>query len=86
MVSVCTGCSIGFNIVFFRYLINLYPSNDRKTFCTKSGIVVKNGMHMFNCFPVIRMCCKKYRHKNLVNYIKSDNILCCICQTTVHVN
>jgi len=36
-------------------------------------------MPMFNCFPV-QECVAKRRHKFLVNYITSDNILCCMSQ------
>jgi len=34
-----------------------------------------------NCFPV-QECVAKRRHKFLVDCITSDNILCCICQSS----
>jgi len=53
----------------------------RKIFRTKSAEVVQNCMQMFNCLSV-QECVAKRRHKFLVNYITSDNILCCICHTS----
>ena len=47
----------------------------------KSSEVMQICMPMFNCFPVHK-CVAKRRHKFLVNYITSDNILCCMCQNS----
>ena len=53
----------------------------RKIFRTKSAEVLQNCMQMFNCFHVQEFAAKR-RHKFLVNYIRSDNILCYICQNS----
>jgi len=36
---------------------------------------------MSECFSLFAFAAKR-RHKLLVNYITSDNILCCICQNS----
>jgi len=53
----------------------------RKVFCTKSVEVVQNCYVDVQFFSLQEYIAKR-RHIFLVNYITSDNILCCICQNS----
>ena len=48
---------------------------------TRSAEVVQNCMLIFNCMSM-QECVAKRKCKFLANYIKSDNILCYVCQNT----
>jgi len=53
----------------------------RKIFRTRSAEVVQNCMLIFNCMSM-QECVAKRKCKFLANYVKSDNILCYVCQNT----
>jgi len=55
----------------------------RKIFRTRSAEVVQNCMLIFNCMSM-QECVAKRKYKFLANYVivKSDNILCYVCQNT----
>jgi len=53
----------------------------RKMFRTRSAEVVQNCMSIFNCM-FMQECVAKRKCKLLANYVKSDNILCYVCQNT----
>jgi len=53
----------------------------RKIFRTRSAEVVQNCMLIFNCMSM-QECVDKRKCKFLANYVKSDNILCYVCQNT----
>jgi len=53
----------------------------RKIFRTRSAEVVQNRMLVFNLL-VMQECVAKRKYKFLANYVKSDNILCYVCQNT----
>ena len=53
----------------------------RKIFRTTSAEVVQNCMLVFNCLSM-QECVAKRKCKFLANYVKSDNILCYVCQNT----
>jgi len=46
---------------------------------TRSSEVVQSCMLMFNCLSMHETVVKR-KYKFLTNYVKSDNILCCVCQ------
>ena len=53
----------------------------RKIFRTRSAEVVQNCMLIFNCMSM-QECVAKRKCQFLANYVKSDNILCYVCQNT----
>ena len=53
----------------------------RKIFRTRSAEVVQNCILILNCMSM-KECVAKRKCKFLANYVKSDNILCYVCQNT----
>ena len=53
----------------------------RKIFRTRSAEVVQNCMLWFNCLSMQETVVKR-KYKFLTNYVKSDNILCYVCQNS----
>jgi len=53
----------------------------RKIFRTRSAEVVQNCVLVFTCLSM-QECVAKHKCKFLANYVKSDNILCYVCQNT----